>query len=683
MRILSCLGFLIAFCLIQSGTVSAQNGAMASVAANRPALIPKPRQLKWDSGSFPLARIHVVDVASVSPSLERQIRDFVNENGGEVGTWTSGGTAEPSAREPQIFLQVGGLEASSSIEAYSIGIDEAQVRVTSNSEVGLFRALATLRQLAARSGALPACKIVDWPAFEVRGFMHDVGRNFQSVGLLERWIDVMAFYKLNVLHFHLTEYPGWRLESALHPEVTSAASMWPTRKPGQHYTYAELKGLIGYARDRHVRLVPEFDLPGHSEALRKATGLTMGDEGMIDVLEDLLGEFCDQIPSSDVPVIHIGTDEVRRAEERPHPDLVRRVTEYLQGRNREVTVWHPGIAPTNDQVITQLWAKGSPTGTHRYLDSRGNYVNHMDPFTGTLRAFFQQPCRVPVGSALALGGILCLWNDNRIVNEFDLYRYNPALPAAIAYAERIWRGSSEDLPAYWAKMPSPEDAAFEDFREFEGRLIDHRDRWQANWPFPYVSQSELVWRLTNPLEESLTTGTEPPAADALEWRDEVARGGTLHLNHFFGFEGHLPVVKSGVAYARTFVHAPREMTAHFWVDFMGFSRSGGRRGGPSPDHGEWSKAGARLWIAGTELAPPLWVNPALGKDTAEIPFEDELFYLRDPLPVLLHEGWNELLVEIPKGSTTRKWLFTCVPVEWDGARASEASELRYAADLPE
>jgi hexosaminidase len=683
MRLIALLGFLL-FSLVAPPLAMGNNAqGNAPVSSDRPSLIPMPREMEWQAGSHSLARVEIADLASVGAEMSRQVREFVDENHGRVSDWSSDAGKKTSQGSTKITLAIGQLTKTSSPEAYSIIADSNQVEVKANSGVGLYRALVTLRQLAARSGSLPACRIVDWPAFEVRGFMHDVGRNFQTPGLLKRWIDVMAFYKLNVLHFHLTEYPGWRLESAVHPAVTSAASMWPTRKPGHHYTYDQLKDLIRYSAGRHVRLVPEFDLPGHSEALRKATGLTMGDEKMIGVLEDLLGEFCDQIPASDVPVIHIGTDEVWHAEEKPHPDLVSRVTNFLQSRGREVTVWHPGIAPTNGEVITQLWSSGKPTGEHRYLDSRGNYVNHMDPFAGTLRAFFQQPCRVPAGTELALGGILCLWNDNRIVNEFDLFRYNPALPAAITYAERIWRGSAEDLPSYWAKMPPAGSPAYAEFSEFEARLIDHRDRWQSAWPFPYVSQSQLAWQLTDPLEKTLTTEAGPPDTTKLEWRDEVVRGGTVHLNHFFGFEGQLPATKRGVAYARTFVHAPRDMSASFWIGFMGFSRSGGRRGGPSPDQGEWSKAGARIWIAGEEIAPPIWVNPALGKDTSEIPFKDELFYLRDPMPVALHEGWNEILVEVPKGPTTRKWLFTCVPVEWDGVQAREASELPLSERAPE
>ena len=650
-------------------------------------LIPYPREVSWGAGSLALER---GPSARLTGALDGEgtalVTGALRELLGAPHVWSEEGALE---------LVVGVVEGHDHPEAYELEVREGSATLTAATALGLFRGLTTLRQLEAGTGRLPHCRVTDWPAFDVRGFMHDVGRNVQSVPLLERWIDVMAFHKLNVLHFHLTEYPGWRLESEVHPEVTSRESMWPTRKPGVHYTYAELEHLIDYARLRGVRLMPEFDMPGHSEAIRKATGLTMGDERMIEVLEDLLGEFCDRIPAEDVPVIHLGTDEVWHADAQPHPDLVSRVTALLEARGRQVAVWSPGIAPTSPDVITQLWSSGEPVEGHSFIDSRGNYVNHMDPFAGPLRAFFQQPCRRSAGTdgdGRALGSVLCLWNDDRLLEEFDLFRQNPALTAAMAYAERTWRGSARDRPDLWAKLPGEGDPDLDEWRLFERDMLHFRDTWHARWPIAYVAQSDMVWRLTEPLPESLTPADGAPDGDALPWREEVARGATLALNHFFGFEGWLrPLDRGGrgkpaetaVAYARTFVHAPEAGTVPFWIDFLAYSRSGGRRGAPGPELGQWSRAGARVWINGSEVPPPEWLRPDLGRGTAEVPLQDELFMLRDPLPLHLEAGWNELLVEVPRGSTTRKWQFTMAPVRWHGDRATEALDLRFSADRPE
>ena len=642
----------------------------------RAALIPYPREVTWGRQQVELtaraARIEGElqgdDRAMLDLALDQLLprRPMAGGPGGGV----------------PLVLTLGQVDGSTGPEGYELDVAIDGIQLTAPTALGLFRGVTTLRQLEAGTGHVPVCRIVDEPAFDVRGFMHDVGRNVQSVALLERWIDVMALHKLNVLHFHLTEYPGWRLESAVHPEVTSAASMWPTRKPGVHYTYADLEHLIDYARLRGVRLVPEFDMPGHSEAIRKATGLTMGDEAMVEVLEDLLAEFCDRIPAEDVPVVHLGTDEVWHPDAQPHPDLVRRVTGLLESRGRTVTVWSPGIAPTSPDVITQLWSEGEPVEGHAFVDSRANYVNHMDPFVGPVRAFFQQPCRQPEGDERALGGVLCLWNDDRLLQEFDLYRQNPALSAGMAYAERIWRGQTRDRPELWAKLPAEGDPDLDEFRLFERDLVAFRDTWHRDWPVDYVRQAEMSWQLTDPMPTSVTPADGPPDSGSLVWRDELARGGTLALNHFFGFDGWLRKLDKGetaVAYARTWVHTPTARTVPFWIDFLAYSRSGGRRGAPGPQLGQWSAAGARVWIAGREVAPPEWLRTDLGRGTAEVPLQDELFPLRDPIPVLLEAGWNEVLVEIPRGSTTRKWQFTLVPVTWHGDRGTEATDLRFEA----
>jgi hypothetical protein len=647
------------------------------------ALIPEPASVSWHGSSLLLQRVVAASTSGglVDPRVVTELTRFAKEN--LAAFWLTHDALDETGATPIRFARFGDDDplASASSEAYRIVVSSDGIELTAAAPVGLFRAVTTLRQLARHSGRIPTCTIEDWPAFPVRGFMHDVGRNFQSPGLLRRWIDVLSFYKLNVLHFHLTEYPGWRLESAVHPEITSAASMWPTRKPGDHYTYAELQQLIDYARERHVRLVPEFDLPGHTEALRKATGLTMGDAEMIDVLSDLLGEFCERISAEDVSTIHIGTDEVWHEEEKPHPDLIATITELLQDRGRDVVVWSPGIAPTNSEVITQLWSRGESSTANRYIDSRATYINNMDPFAGVARAFFRQPCGVPRATDRALGGIICLWNDNRITDEVDGFRYNPVLPATLSFAERIWRGAAEHRPQWSAVLPAREDPAFAEFAAFERNLISHRDLWLSSWPFQYVAQTELEWQLSDFVADAAKTDG-PPDVDQLPWREDTVTGGTIHLSHPWRYATHLPVPAQGVlgrSWARTQIYSPDERTASFWIGFVGYTRAGGRRGAPHPELGEWSNAGARVWVNGNSIEPPAWLNPGIGQQSMEQPFQDELFYLRDPTRIPLRAGWNDVLLEIPKGPQTQRRLFTFVPVTWDGTHAREATDLRVAA----
>lgn len=115
--------------------------------------------------------------------------------------------------------------------------------------------------------------IEDYPAFPWRGYMIDVGRNYQRVELIKEQIDVMAALKLNIFHFHLTEDVAWRLEIKQYPQLTDPKSM--TRDHGLFYSEAEVKELQHYCSERGITLVPEIDMPGHSKAFERAMGFGM------------------------------------------------------------------------------------------------------------------------------------------------------------------------------------------------------------------------------------------------------------------------------------------------------------------------------------------------------------------------------------------------------------------------
>ncbi len=129
--------------------------------------------------------------------------------------------------------------------AYQIEVAEKLIHVRAAEREGFLHAAETLRQLAEKR-SMPCCVIRDWPAFPMRGFMLDTGRNFQSMELLREQIEIMARYKYNVFHFHFTDHPGWRLESRVHPRVTDASSM--SRTPGKYYTQADFRALVAYCK---------------------------------------------------------------------------------------------------------------------------------------------------------------------------------------------------------------------------------------------------------------------------------------------------------------------------------------------------------------------------------------------------------------------------------------------------
>src|SRR5690606_36385990 len=157
----------------------------------------------------------------------------------------------------------------------------------------------TLRQFDLSNKQVQFVRIQDEPAFSWRAFLLDVGRNYQPLSMLKEQIDVLAQYKLNVLHFHFTEDIAWRLASKKYPGLTDASIM--TRWAGGVYTEKELKELIEYCQQRQIMLLPEIDLPGHSAAFPCVCGADQQPESGMMYITDLLPEFADPYRSYYLP----------------------------------------------------------------------------------------------------------------------------------------------------------------------------------------------------------------------------------------------------------------------------------------------------------------------------------------------------------------------------------------------
>lgn len=577
-------------------------------------------------------------------------------------------------------------------EAYRLQINSDSVVLTATTKMGLFRGQQTLRQLTfIKNGeeCIAGCSIIDWPAFRVRGFMQDVGRNYMSMRLLKEQIDVMAAYKLNVFHFHMTDNPGWRLESKLYPQLSGASSM--SRWPGKFYTQKEFTELVDYCNERYIILIPEFDIPGHCQAFRKAFALdSMSDPRVKNILTGLIDELCNLVPKEKMPWIHLGTDEVGRAYERPAPGLIQALMERVRFHQREVIVWRPGQQIASDHSsITQLWSSGGRAKEgHRFIDSRLNYLNHLDPLAGVAQLYFDRICYAPQGDSLRLGGILCCWNDNNVHDEYDIIKQNPVYPGMLTYSETTWKGQQIDLgPDFLAKMPAPDSKLFLEFQNFENRILSHRDLYFEGKPFPYVRQTQMVWEMMGPFDHKGNIDLVFPVENSRENQIEMEGkkykwtgpyyGGTIHIRHFFGYPSYF-TEKSGTVYARTNIWSPSNQTVGCWIGFHDWSRSGGRRGGPFPEQGQWLSTHPKVWVNGVAIDPPQWQNPGMKASSEEIPFTDENYSFRELTKITLKKGWNQVLLKIPFGGTSWKWMFTFVPVKKNGTNMVEIDGLRYS-----
>lgn len=572
-------------------------------------------------------------------------------------------------------------------EAYRLKINADSVVLIAETNKGLFRGEQTIKQLTFTENGqqfIAGCEITDWPVFKIRGFMQDVGRNFMSVPMLKEQIDVMAAYKFNVFHLHLTDNPGWRLESKKYPQLIAAESM--TRRPGKYYSQDEFLELVNYCNDRYITLIPEFDIPGHCEAFRRAFALdSMSDPRVKPILLDLIDELCSLVPKEKMPFIHLGTDEVWAKKERPAAELLDALVERVKQRGRELIVWRPGQQIDSDKTsITQLWSSnGKPKEGHRYLDSRLNYLNHLDPLAGVVQLYFDRICGASQGDSMRSGGILCCWNDNNVNDEYDILRQNPVYPGMLTYSETSWKGQPVDFgEQFLAKLPSSENPLFQEFQEFENRLVQHRDLYFQGKPFPYVRQTQVVWKLYGPVDSVGTSDSKTYKIEKVKKNSAClgpVHGGTIHIRHFFGYPSWISQ-KQGTVFATTNIWSPVDQQVGCWIGFNDWSRSGGRRGGPFPQQGQWHNTDPKAWLNRKLIEPPVWKNPGLPEKTDEIPFTDEDYFFREPTTIFLKKGWNEVLLKVPLGSTSWKWMFTFVPVKLNGSDVREVPDLKYSIE---
>ena len=641
-------------------------------------IIPTPQNIKYGSNEV---FFESIDIASdVFPIEESLLKTFFNSKG-----------IKSSASGLKIQFLKQDIPNTTNSEAYELSIRD-KITIKANSSKGAFYGIQSLKQLFRlhnEAGSFPELEITDWPAFEIRGFMHDTGRNFQSVVQLKAQIEVLAQYKYNVFHWHLTDNPGWRLESKLYPELQSETAT--TRQKGKFYSHADFKEILDFCKDRHITLIPELDIPGHTEAFRKALHIkTMKDKKVQPILLELFKELMALADANEMPYIHIGTDEVRVGKERVSNAVILSIMNLIKATGREVIVWKEGIEIKEDATsINQLWASHEPREGHRFIDSRSNYINHLDPFAGMARLYFQQPCRQEQGDELALGGILCAWPDNNITDEKDILNQNPIYPSMVFYADAIWKGRDKDYLEYWAKLPVPNTNSFDDFEKFETKVISHRNLFFKGKAFPYVKQTDISWKLIGPFNHHGNVDKQFPVENNLKesyqvngetfnWTNSQV-GGTIHLKHFFGFPT-VTEAKTGTFYAYTNIYAPNDRVQDFWVGFQGWSRSG-RRGGPTPAIGQWHTTNPNIWVNGNTIEPPIWKQPNLGTKTDEIPFVDEDYFFRTPTKINLKKGWNTVLLKIPQDGNSWKWMFTCIPIQSSKNGVSEVDDLIFKTDF--
>lgn len=301
-------------------------------------------------------------------------------------------------------------------EEYELTISRGGVRIKGGSDKAVFWARQTLLQIKEQSpeNALPCLKVKDKPAFPYRGMLIDCSRHFLSVDEVKAAIDLMTLHKLNVLHWHLTDDQGWRVELKSFPELTTVGSVRAQTKIGHHndkaagydgtpyggfYTQEQIRDILAYAAARHVTVIPEIEMPGHSQEVLatypwlgcRGEGykvrehwsistdvMCVGKESTFDFIFKVLDEVCELFPGE---YINIGGDEVRADEWKKCPHcqafmkehgmtaenelqryLVGRVEKYLLAKGRKMIGWGEIFNGCSDPSTTVLSWKGAATG---------------------------------------------------------------------------------------------------------------------------------------------------------------------------------------------------------------------------------------------------------------------------------------------------------------------------------
>lgn len=260
-------------------------GSNEMLTAQEIALTPQPAHLTVKDGRFEFGNQLKAKVTPYQgDSIRMVFESFKKELQEATGIKVSSTQKEAKAR---IILD---LNPQLPAEAYKLNVSKKQVRIEASRPAGFYYALQTLKQLMPRNvmagiatsdhsqWSLPSVEIEDAPRFEWRGFMLDEGRHFFGKDEIKRVIDMMAIYKMNRFHWHLTEDQGWRIEIKKYPKLTETGAWRNSKvlaygdvKPdgeryGGFYTQKDIKEIVAYAKKKFIEIIPEIDIPGHSQA---------------------------------------------------------------------------------------------------------------------------------------------------------------------------------------------------------------------------------------------------------------------------------------------------------------------------------------------------------------------------------------------------------------------------------
>ena len=540
-------------------------------------LLPVPQDMQTAKGHFTIGKGTRLYIAAPGEDKSAIANAFAAWDG---VLETSGENSTVNCIAMEICDNVDDI---TSPEGYTINVTRERIDVKATSAAGLFYAAQTLQQLADGGNTIPACTIADEPQFAYRGLMLDVSRHFFGKEFVKKQIDAMAHFKMNRLHLHLTDAAGWRIEIKRYPRLTEFAAwrspaIWKDwwfgdRKYveegsegayGGYYTQEDIKELVAYAAERYITIIPEIEMPAHSEEVLtaypelscthepyKQADFCVGNEKTYEFLENVLSEVIELFPSE---YIHIGGDEAgkaswphcplcqKRMKEEGLKDvnelqsyLIQRIEKFVNSKGRQIIGWDEildgGLAP-NATVMSWRGTEGGiaavesghkaimTPGGYCYLDSYQD-APHTQPMAFgpymPLEKVYSYNPRAEIDSAkdhLIYGIQGNLWVEYIPTEELVEYMIYPRI---LAIAEIGWSNPAErDYAAFKERaIKATNDLRSKGYNAFD-LANEFGQRKEAQAPVEHLAIAGSITYLESaPYSDSYKAGGEKALIDGI------------------------------------------------------------------------------------------------------------------------------------------------------------------------
>lgn len=458
-------------------------------------LLPQPNQLKLKGGNFQVSSSTIVVCKKSSPELDAYINRFIQRLQNRSNLYFNTPFVQDTLAKSSIEIQVNKNIDSLFVkldESYSIDITNNKALLKANNNIGAYRGLETLLQLINPKGKnvfIPNLSIVDQPRFPWRGLMIDVCRHWIPIEVIKRNIDAMAAVKMNVLHLHLTEDQAFRIECKTYPKLHELGSN------GNYFTQEEIKSIVNYAFERGIRVVPEFDIPGHATSWAIGYPELMSEEkdykletnyGVFDptfnptkeetyfFFSQFIKEMSALFPDA---YFHIGGDENNGNQWKENDKIQdfmedhnlkdnhalqayfnQRIQAILLENHKRMVGWDEIYQPnTSKDIVIQSW-RGKES---LYKTAKDGYPGilsngyYLDMAFSAKKYYENDP--IPFGSEIAdstkaqiLGGEATMWSELVSKQTVD----SRIWPVTAAIAERLWSNTDNcNTDKLYQKLP--------------------------------------------------------------------------------------------------------------------------------------------------------------------------------------------------------------------------------------